>query len=301
MPSAPTLEDIASAIPAWQGRQVEAEPISGGITNRALRVRVGGAVYFVSIPGAHSDLLAIPRPQEVENARRAAATGISPQVVHVLAESGVMVVEWIEGRTLSVEDMHSPDLVARVADAARRLHGARPFANDFDLFRLAREYRQVLTRQRMEPPPGFDGYRALWRELETAANARREPVRPCSNDLVPQNLIDDGRRLWIVDFGYSGNNDPCSELGNAAAEWVLDHDEMEGLCAAYFGAAEARRLARMQIYATLSDAAWSLWSVIQERLSDLEFDFSGYGAERWKRAQARLESDDLRTWLRQAA
>ncbi len=300
-PAAPTLEEIVASIPAWRGQEVEATPISGGITNRALQLRVGGTPYFVSIPGAHSHLLAIPRAQEVENARRAAAVGISPQVVHYLPDSGVMVVEWLEGRTLGVGDMHSPELVARVAAAARQLHRARPFANDFDLFRLAREYRQLLSREKMQPPVGYDGYRPLWRELEAAANARREPTRACSNDLVPQNVIDDGQRLWIIDFGYSGNNDPCSELGNAAAEWVLNHDEMEGLCAAYFGAAEARRLARMQLYALLSDAAWSLWSVIQERLSDLDFDFTGYGAERWNRARARLDSDDLPIWMRQAA
>jgi thiamine kinase-like enzyme len=293
-------DDVIAAIPEWRGQPVEVVPITGGITNRALLVRVAGRPHFVSIPGERSELLAIPRADEVHNARRAAETGVSPRVLHFLPDSGVVVLEWLAGRTLTIADLHAPGMPARLAAAARTLHSARPFANDFDLFHLTRHYRGHLDHLGIEPPEDFDRYRRALEALEAAARAHPEAARPCSNDLVPENLIDDDGRLWIVDFGYSGNNDPCSELGNAACEAEYDQAEVEALCAAYFGAADTRRLARMHLYAVMSDVAWSLWSVIQQALSDLDFDFQTYGAKRWDRARGRLDADDLRRSMRQA-
>ncbi len=192
--------------------------------------------------------------------------------------------EFLLGRTLTIDDMHAPGMPERLAAAVRVLHSARPFANDFDLFHLTDSYCELLAARRLAPPNGFDGHRRRLKEMEAAVRAHPLPARPCSNDLVPENLIDDGGRLWIVDFGYSGNNDPCSELGNACCEAGYDAAEAEKLCAAYFGAAEARLLARMQLYAILSDVTWSLWSVLQEHISELEVDFQAYGRRRWQRA-----------------
>lgn len=296
----PALEDVIAAIPEWRGQPIEVTPISGGITNRAACVRVAGKPYFVSIPGAHSDLLSIPRADEVENSRRAAETGVSPRILHHLPATGVLVVEWLEGRTLGVPDMQDPEMPERLATIARRLHSARPFVNDFDLFRLTESYSGALAKHNLAAPAGFPGYARLLTEIEAAVRRHPEPHRPCSNDFCPQNLIDDNGRLWVVDFGYSGNNDPCSELGNAACEADYQTHHYEALCKAYFGEASDRRLARMQLYAVMADVAWSLWSVIQENLSDLDFDFKTYGAERWQRGCRRLDSDDLRRWIQSA-
>ena len=295
-----TIEDVVVAIPEWRGQAVEVQPMTGGLTNRAYRVRVDGREYFVSIPGARSELLAIPREKEIANARAAAETGISPGVAHYLLETGVLVGEFLHGHTLAIDDMHAPGMPERLAAAVRGLHSARPFANDFDLFRLTDSYYELLAWRGLAPPDGFDGHRRRLREMEAAVRAHPQPARPCSNDLVPENLIDDGGRLWIVDFGYSGNNDPCSELGNACCEAAYDSAEAERLCAGYFGAAEPRLLARMQLYAIMSDVTWSLWSVLQEHISELDVDFRAYGGRRWQRALDLLNGLDLERWIREA-
>ena len=295
-----TIEEVIAAIPEWRGLQVEAEPVRGGLTNRAYRVRVADRPYFVSVPGVRSELLTIPREDEIANARAAAETGASPRVFHYFAETGVMVVEFLQGRTLTIDDMHAAGMPERLAAAVRVLHSARPFANDFDLFRLTDLYSGLFAAQHLAPPDGFDGVRRRLGEMETAARLHSLPPRPCSNDLVPENLIDDGQRLWIVDFGYSGNNDPCSELGNACCEADYDAAEAERLCTAYFGAAEPRLLARMRLYSIMSDVAWSLWSVLQEQLSELEVDFHAYGGRRWQRALGLLNGPDLERWIREA-
>jgi len=292
-----TIAAVIKAIAAWRGQPIHAEPVKGGLTNRAFRVNVGDRAYFVSIPGERSELLAIPRADEIHNAMAAAETGVSPRVLESVPDSGVMIVEFLNGRTLSQADMHLPGMVDRLATAIRLLHTARPFANDFDLFRLTDSYRAVLDSYRLDPPIGFEGTRPLLAKMRAAANAHRLPSVPCSNDLVPENLIDDDGRLWIVDYGYSGNNDPCSELGNACCEAGYDETEMGDLCAAYFGAVEPRLLARMHLYAIMSDVAWSLWSVIQEHISDLPVDFKSYGSQRWERALGLLQGPDLYRWI----
>ncbi|HET7012119.1 MAG TPA: choline/ethanolamine kinase family protein [Anaerolineales bacterium] len=294
------ITDVIKAVPAWAGQPIRTEPVTGGLTNRSFRVQVGPRAYFVSIPGERSELLAIPRADEIHNTMAAAETGISPRVLQHLPDSGTMIVEFIHGRTLTPADMHAPGMIERLASAVRQLHTARPFANSFDLFRLTDAYRQVLAADKLALPEGFQGYLRLLAEMRSAAETHPSPVRPCSNDLVPENLIDDGRRLWIVDFGYSGNNDPCSELGNAVCEAPYDRPEAEALCAAYFGEASPRLLGRMQLYAVMSDVAWSLWSVIQERISRLEVDFRAYGQKRWDRARGLLDSDELHHWIRTA-
>lgn len=295
-----TIEDVIAAIPQWRGQPVEVTPITGGITNRAMRVVVDGTPFFVSVPGTHSELLSIPRAVEVENTLRAAETGVSPRLLHYLPETGVLVIEWLEGQTLSVADMQRQGMPERLAAVARRLHTARPFVGEFDFFRLTESYARVLVEHSLEPPPEFLGYGGLLAEIETAIRRHPEPARPCSNDFCPQNLIEDNGHLWIVDFGYSGNNDPCSELGNAGCEADYDESRFESLCAAYFGDPDKRRLARMHLYAVMSDVAWSLWSVIQENLSDLEFDFRAYGNQRWERAVALLRGPNLEGWIREA-
>ena len=298
--TAPTIEDVIAAIPEWRGRSVQAEAVLGGLTNRAFCVRVDGTPHFVSIPGVKSELLAIARADEIHNTAAAAETGIAPRVLVQLPESGVLVTEFLQGRTLTKADMHATEMPERLAAAARRLHSARPFANDFDLFRLTRTYAGILADRRLPPPQEFEALRRRLTEMERATDAHRLPPCPCSNDLVPENLIDVDGRLWIVDYGYSGNNDPCSELGNACCEAAYNQDEMEALCAGYFGTADTRLLARMHLYAIMSDVAWSLWSVIQEHVSDLPVDFRAYGGQRWERARALLDSEAVGLWIRTA-
>jgi thiamine kinase-like enzyme len=294
------ITDVIRAIAAWRGQPIHTEPVAGGLTNRSFRVQAGDRTYFVSIPGERSELLAIPRADEIRNTMAAAETGVSPRVLDHIPSTGVMIVEFLKGRTLSQPDMHRPGMVERLARAVRQLHTARPFANDFDLFRLTDSYRAVLASDRKAPPAGFDDYQPLLAEMRAAVRAHPSAPRPCSNDLVPENLIDDGQRLWIVDFGYSGNNDPCSELGNAVCEAAYDQAEAEALGHAYFGEATPRLLARMQLYAVMSDVAWSLWSVIQEHISTLDVDFRAYGQKRWDRVRGLLDSDETHDWIRTA-
>jgi thiamine kinase-like enzyme len=124
---------------------------------------------------------------------------------------------------------------------------------------------------------------------------------PCHNDLLAENYIDDGRQLWIIDFEYSGNDDPCFELGDTAQECGYDEELRAALCTAYFGREDPVQLARMELFAMMADVGWTLWAAIQARISSIDYDFWGWAVERWDRAVAVMDAEPFPRLLRTAA
>jgi len=295
-----SIEDAIQRIPEWNGRLVEIEPLGGGLTNSNFLVRVDGRPHFVRIPGESTELLAIDRRNEIHNSRAAAETGVAPQLLHVVPEAQAMVFEFIEGETMSPARLQAPGSPRRIAESMRRLHAGRRFLLDFDMFRLVETYLRIADDNGI---PIYDGYRdhlPTVARVEQAIRRHALPTVPCHNDLLGENMIDDGRQLWLIDFEYSGNNDPCFELGNTCQELQYDEAQYSELCRAYFGEATPSLLARMRLFALMSDVGWTLWGAIQSRISRLEIDFWDYGRTRWKRALAILEGPDLERWLREA-
>jgi thiamine kinase-like enzyme len=297
----PTIDEVIAAIPDWAGRQIKTVPISGGLTNRNYRVEVDGVPRFVRIPGPATDLLAIDRANELANTRAAAAAGVGPRVVHDLPAWDVIVLEWLPGRTMSNAAFDEPTMPARIAATLRRLHAGPRFRLDFDMFRLTERYLQVVDRIEAPIPTGYREHLPLVPRVEAALAAQPLASVPCHNDLLAENYLDDGRRLWIVDYEYSGNNDPTFELGNTCQELGFDEDRVHTLCAAYFGEASRALLARMRLQMIMSDVGWTLWAAIQARVSTIDYDFTGWADERWTRAATALDGPDFGTWLADAA
>jgi thiamine kinase-like enzyme len=169
------------------------------------------------------------------------------------------------------------------------------------MFRLTERNLGVVDERAIRIPDGYrDALPAIPR-IETALAARPLPTVPCHNDLLAENYLDDGTRLWIVDYEYSGNNDPTFELGNTAQELQFDRARQEELCAAYFGQERFARdgaalLARMRLQMIMSDVGWTLWAAIQAAISTIDYDFWGWALERWGRASTaltRADFDDL--------
>ncbi len=297
----PTIEEVIAAIPGWTGRLVAAEPISGGLTNANFRVVVDGAPYFVRIPGPATELLAVDRANELANTRAAAVAGAGPRVLHHLPAWDALVLEWLPGRTMSNAAFAAPGMPERIAAALRRLHSGPRFLLDFDMFRLAERYLGVVDELGVPLPDRYRDHLPLVPRIERALAARPLPTVPAHNDLLAENYLDDGDRLWIVDYEYSGNADPTFELGNTCQELGFDADRMAALCAAYFGRASPELLARMRLQMIMSDVGWTLWAAIQARISTIDYDFMGWAEERWARASAALDGRDFEGWLDDAA
>jgi thiamine kinase-like enzyme len=283
------------------GRDVEVSQLSGGLTNTNYLVRSGGDRYVVRIPGASTELLAVDRANERHNAAAAATTGVSPRILEVLADVDVMVIEYVDGRTMSAGTLRDRAMAPRIAASLRRLHAGPRFLKDFDMFRLTEFYLGVCAEHEVRVPEGFADRRGDVAAIERALAARPLPTVPCHNDLLAENYLDDGEQLWIVDFEYSGNNDPTFELGDTAQECGFDADLRAALCEAYFGEATPALLARIELQAVMADVGWTLWAAIQSKISSIDFDFWGWAEERWGRAETAFDDPAFGTLLDRAA
>ena len=301
-PATPTIQKIIAAIPAWAGRAVRAEPIVAGLTNRNYRVDVDGRPHFVRIPGPGTDLLAVDRGNEVHNTRAAAAGGVGPAMLHHLPQWDVFVLAWVDARTMTNEAFAAmEDAPERVADALRRLHAGPRFRDDFDMVRTTERYVRVVDERGFAVPAGYRDRLDRLPRIEAALAARPVPSVPCHNDLLAENYLDDGERLWIVDYEYSGNNDPTFELGNTCQELGWGDDRLRRLCAAYFGEATERLIARLRLQMIMSDLGWTLWAAIQAAISPIDYDFMAWAQERWERASTAIDGPDFEAWLVEAA
>jgi thiamine kinase-like enzyme len=300
--SPPSRAELAAGrVALWKGRGIEIKPLSGGLTNENYLVEAGGTRYVMRLPGQSTELLSIDRANEVYNTKAAATTGIGPKVLEHVAGLDVMVLEFIPGPTMSAKALQSERMTARMAQSFHRLHAAPRFLQDFDMFRLIETYLRIVDEHGVTIPAGYRDWLGTVGEIERAVSVAGLPHTPCHNDLLCENFIDDGSALRIVDYELSGNNDPCFDLGNTAQEAEFDQELRGALCEAYFGRRDERQLARMNLFALMSDVGWTLWGAIQARISAVDYDFTGYYTGRWERALEVLRSGRPRQWMNQAA
>jgi thiamine kinase-like enzyme len=293
-------DEAIARVALWKGQDVQVSPLSGGLTNENYLVSAAGMRYVVRVPGQSTELLSIDRANEVHNTRAAATTGIGPKVLEVIPDLDVMVLEFIDGQTMSAKSLQSAEMAKRMAASFRRLHAAPRFLQDFNMFRLIESYLDIVEAHDVVIPHDYHDRLPTIAKIEHALVAGSLPSVPCHNDLLCENFIDDGAALRIVDYELSGNNDPCFDLGNTAQEAEFDDDLRAALCGAYFGRSDSRQLARMNLFALMSDVGWTLWGAIQARISAIDYDFKGYYTTRWNRAQQVLESERFRELLREA-
>jgi len=292
-----SIESVVASIPDWRGSHIQIQPVPGGLTNANYLAEVNSIPHFVRVPGAKTELLAIDRQNEYYNSKAAAEAGVSPKVLYHLPANDVMVFEFIHGITMSNERFQAPGMPARIAQSLKLLHAGPRFLTDFNMFRLTEFYLMICEQQDVTIPPCYPERMKAVQKIEAALLAHPFPSVPCHNDLLAENYIDDGNKLWLVDFEYSGNNDPCFELGNTCQELKYDERRIQELCAAYFGEATPARLARMKLYMIMSDVGWALWAAIQAKISKIDYDFWGWATERWDRAEAKMDSPEFPGWL----
>jgi thiamine kinase-like enzyme len=292
-----TIESLLSRLAIFHNKSLTIAPLSGGLTNANFRVEVEGKLYVVRIPGEKTELLAVDRANEIYNARAAHQAGVSPPVVEYLDDVNVMVLEFIHGETMSIARLNEPGMATRMAQSLKQLHAGPRFLHDFNMFRLTEYYLRVAREHDVKIPGGYPEYMPRVNEIEKAFARNPLPTVPCHNDLLAENYIDDGKILWLIDFEYSGNNDPTFDLGNTAQEQQFDEAHLHELCAGYFGAAYGDKVARMKLNMIMSDVGWTLWAAIQHKISTIEYDFWGWAIDRWGRATQKMDAPHFREWL----
>ena len=300
----PELDELLDSLPCTAGRPRTVEDLPGGLTNRNLKVTTLDGTVVVRIPAPGPSLLGIDRDHEHANSRAAAEAGVGAPVLHYRPGVG-LAVGYLPGRTLTDADLHDPDVLARIATACRRLHAGPRFGNDFDMFEVQARYRRIVAEHGFRLPPRYDEFAPIVAEIRTALGPRAGTV-PCHNDLLAENFLagDDGaggQRMWIIDYEYSGNNDPCFELGNIWSEATLPPALLDVLVSAYFGGPRPVQVARARLFGLVAKYGWMLWAAIQDGSSPLDFDFWAWGLQKYERAVAEFDGPELRTLLAVAA
>ena len=281
----------AAGLACWRGAVVPI-PLGGGISNHNFLVEDRGARFFVRI-AEDCEVHNVLRRFELAASRAAHAAGISPEMVH--AEPGAMVFRYVEGRTLVPEDVRDPAMLARIVPLVRVCHCELPRhfrgpAPIFWVFQVLRDYAARLVEDEHRLARELPRYVAVADRLMAAVG----PVEIAfgHNDLLAANLIDDGERLWLVDWEYAGFNSPLFDLGGLASNNELV-PELEGrLLELYFGAPASedlrRRYQAMKCASLLREA---MWSMVSEVHLTVDFDYEAYTAEnlaRFEKAYAEL-------------
>src|SRR5690349_20926197 len=291
------IEEVVSKIEDWKGKEISIRPLSGGLTNTNFRVTVDGMPYFIRVPGESTELLAIDRKNEVHNSRAAAQAGVAPPVLYYLPEYDVMVLKFLDGQTMSKDSLNQPGMPTRMAQAIQTLHAGPRFYLDFNMFRLTEYYLNLCKERDIKIPDGYIERLPTLMRIEEAMSVRPLAAVPCNNDLLAENYIDDGKQLWLIDYEYSGNNDPTFELGNTCQEMEFDDAQIREICSAYFGDVSDDKIARMKLNMIMSDVGWGLWAAIQVKISTIDFDFWGWATDRWGRAVQKMNSAEFPRWL----
>jgi thiamine kinase-like enzyme len=288
------LDDVLAQVPQFAGRRYRYEPIAGGLTNRLYKVSADGVPpVAVRLAGGKTALLAIDRAAESHNVAAAARAGVGPRVLTADPVNGSSVVEWIDGHTFEPAELDDERQLTRIAALCRHLHAASPFGNDFDMFVVQRGYLDVGRQHGFRLPPRYLEFEPQVARIRSALGTTRTTPVPCHNDLLAGNILDDGIRLWFIDYEYSGNNDPCFELGNIWSEATLPPDRLDQLVTAYYGYRSAAKIARARLLALMSQYGWTLWASIQDAVSTADFDFWSWGLEKYDRAVAEFDGPEL--------
>lgn len=287
------------------GRSSVVTELPGGLTNRNLRVRTtdDGPPLDVVVRCSSGDpaLLGIDRDAEHANTLAAAEAGVGAPVVEYRPELGMLVIGFLEGRTLTSADLADPDVLRRSARACRRLHAGPPFTGTFDMFARQAAYLATVRERGFALPPSYGDHAAAWDDVRRALTAAPRPGVPCNNDLLAANFVDDGETVHLIDYEYSGTNDACFELGNTSTECDFTPEQTEAWTEAYFGDPTPADLARVRLQALCSQYGWALWGYIQAAVSPVDFDFAGWGDERFEKAAATFRGPHLAALLREVS
>jgi thiamine kinase-like enzyme len=290
------VSELAAAVErVWPGRDARVEVLGGGITNHNLKVEIAGAAFVLRVAGKDTNLLGIDRTVELEATKAAAALGIGPEVVAFVEPEGWLVTRFVEGATPSLERMREPAMLARVAAALRAFHEGPPIPGTFDSFRVVETYRETALGRGGTIPIAYE------RAHELAARIERmragEIPKPCHNDLLNANFLDDGERLCIVDWEYAGMGDPFFDLANFSINHELDQASRDVLLDAYFGEARADDARALELMRFMSDFREAMWGVVQTAVSELDFDFAGYATEHFERLERTAAEPSFRAAL----
>ncbi len=292
------LRSVLARVPLLKDVPLEnvgIERLSGALTNVSYKVTTESGAYVLRLAGEGTSAY-VDRTAEGHNARVAAAAGVNAEVLYFDATEGTMLTRFVEGVDMDGDDFSSdPWAPSRAALALKRAHGTgRVFKSRFNAFAMIDGYVELLHRLRMPLP---EDYYEVGREAEAVRGvleASPMPLAPCHNDPWPGNFLDTGTNIYIIDWEYSGMNDPLWDLGDLSVEAGFGPGQDQAMMETYYGRpAPAALYSRLALYKIMSDLHWSLWAMVQHANGNPADDFRTYAAARLERCRAQMGSAEF--------
>ncbi len=291
------IAETVKRIGEWKDKNISYEILGGGITNHNYTVHVDDETYVVRIPGAGTDMF-IDRENELECSKAAGEAGVAPRVMYHLKPEHITVVPFIVGKTLTTPEIQQDNtLIRRIVQAIKTVHQRARFSKVFNPFETVRLYMNYVNQYNAPLPHDFDWMTDVANRIEKAM--KRNPQKPvaCHNDYLSENFLDDGEKIWIIDWEYGGQGDPYFDLGDFAVEHPFSRKQEELIIQEYCGEIVEDKLYRMFLSKIIADYWWSVWAMIQSRISKIDFDFYTYGNGRFDRMRRNAKDKDFDKWL----
>jgi thiamine kinase-like enzyme len=274
---------IVALVPWLRQKQAKLHPLKGGLTNRNYRIDCEGERFVLRVMGDNSRLLGIDRRAEYACLQAAHDAGVGAEVLAFFPDKGALVTRFVKGRVLEPKQVQTPAVLRRVVASLRLYHhSSNAAAGAFCAFRTVRRYYSEGRKRKVAFPKSIN------RALKILARVEKDRGVPdrlchCHNDLLSGNLVDDRRKVWILDWEYGGAGDLFFDLGNLAANNLFDEKQEVRLLKLYFGEARPADLRRLGLMRLASDMREAMWGFLQTRISNLDFDYEGYARRHFER------------------
>ena len=276
---------------------IEFAPL-GSLTNSTYKVTVGGESYALRLPGKDTADY-IDRAAEEHNARAATAAGVNAGILYLDASSGMMLSEFVEGTAMNSDEfVRGPYMPVRAALTLRRIHRLGPvFRTRFDVFAILGNYRRIL-RASGASVAGDRAARRGAKAVRRALEASPAVLAPCHNDPWPGNFVDAGERLYLIDWEFSGMNDPMWDLADLSVEAGFDPEQDRTMMEAHHaGPVPPALYSRLELYKAMTDLLWSYWGFLQVANDNPRDDFQSYARRRFEQCEARMSDPDFQEHL----
>ena len=293
------LFPILERMSAWRDRSaIQITFLSGGITNQNYRIDVGGDAFVMRIGGAKTELLGIDRANEYAATKAAAAIGIAPEVVAFIEPEEYLIARFIRGRAMPPDEMRQPETIRAVARALKKIHALPAVRATFSPFQVVRDYDKLAREQGVQNfPENYAWLRERMDEIETAFAHRHNAPVLCHNDLLNGNFLrDEQNHIRILDWEYAGMGDQFFDLANFSAHHDFDDKHIEAWLHAYFDNPLPEHFACLKLMQCMSDFREAMWGILQQGISELDFDFRGYANQFFDQLTARLKDARYAEW-----
>lgn len=290
------IADILSQVPGWSAERAVVTPLQGGITNQNYRVDIDSGSFVLRVGGKGTHLLGIDRERESICSTLASQVGVAPRVLRFLPGEDALVTHFVIGAAITPESAAQPGTLRRIVNSMQRYHAGSDFPGTFSPFATVRNYHQLALQYGVAFPDTLPRVFALMTRIEEALGPVQQS-KPCHNDLLATNFIDDGSTIWIIDWEYAGMGDPFFDLGNFAVNQSLDSEGCELLLHYDFGETRVADMAHLHLMRLGSDLRESFWGFLQMGVSELDFDYREYAHHHLNRFLHNVETSPFEQWL----